>query len=81
MMKPLTCMIVGGGYAGINAVKAIRESLGEGAHAQNLRIVLIDKQPYHLRKVLLFKPASGEADITLPLKSLFQKAFNLSKVQ
>ncbi|WP_053373494.1 NAD(P)/FAD-dependent oxidoreductase [Paenibacillus sp. FJAT-27812] len=70
-MKPLTCMIVGGGYAGINAVKAIRESLGEGVHAQNLRIVLIDKQPYHLRKVLLFKPASGEADITLPLKSLF----------
>jgi NADH dehydrogenase len=72
-MKSLTCIIVGGGYAGINTVKAIREALGEGAHAQNLRIILIDKQPYHLRKVLLFKPAAAEADITLPLASLFNE--------
>lgn len=70
-MKQLTCVIVGGGYAGINAIQAIRKTLGEHANAINLHLILIDKHPYHLRKVLLFKPAAGEMDITLPLKTLF----------
>jgi NADH dehydrogenase len=68
-MKQLTCIVVGGGYAGINAIKAIRKTFkGE---AIQLRLILIDKNPYHLRKVLLFKPAAGNEDIIIPLTRLF----------
>jgi NADH dehydrogenase len=49
--KEVTCVIIGGGYAGINALKAMR--------------------PYHLRKVLLFKPAVKENDIVVPFGRLF----------
>ncbi|QOS98705.1 FAD-dependent oxidoreductase [Brevibacterium sp. JNUCC-42] len=70
-MKEVTCIVVGGGYAGINAVKAIRKAFGEKGNMKALRLILIDKQSHHLRKVLLFKPAAGETNIALPLKSLF----------
>ncbi|MGF7050569.1 NADH dehydrogenase [Paenibacillus sp. DS2015] len=70
-MKELTCIVVGGGYAGINAVKAIRKRFKGQASKRILRLILIDKNPYHFRKVLLFKPAVGDEDITIPLTSLF----------
>lgn len=70
-MNELTCVVVGGGYAGINAVKAIQKELGPLVRAKSLRLIMIDKQSRHLRKVLLFKPASGPSDITVPLSSLF----------
>jgi NADH dehydrogenase len=70
-MKELTCIVIGGGYAGIHAVKAIRKSLKGEASQRPLRLILIDKNPYHLRKVLLFKPAAGNEDITVPLTRLF----------
>lgn len=71
-MKNLTCVVVGGGYAGIHAVQAIRKAVKEGNMPEKLRLVLIDKQPYHLRKVLLFKPAAAQAgEITVPLEQLF----------
>lgn len=70
-MQPLTCVVVGAGYAGINAVKAIQKSFSGEASAPPLRLILVDKHPYHLRKVLLFKPAAGEDDITIPLARLF----------
>ncbi|MGG4496514.1 NAD(P)/FAD-dependent oxidoreductase [Brevibacillus reuszeri] len=67
-MKEITCVVVGGGYAGIHAVKAIRDKLS----GRSIRLILLDKEPHHLRKVLLFKPAvSKEAAIELPLKSIF----------
>ncbi|KZE43400.1 pyridine nucleotide-disulfide oxidoreductase [Brevibacillus parabrevis] len=66
-MKEMTVVVVGGGYAGINAVKAIQDTW-KGRPA---RIVLIDKEPYHLRKVLLFKPAVSQTDIAIPLKTIF----------
>jgi len=70
-MKETRCIVVGGGYAGINAVKAIEKSLGGRDGLPPLRIILIDKHPYHLRKVLLFKPAASEnEEITVPLARL-----------
>jgi len=69
--KEVTCVIIGGGYAGINALKAIRKTLLPELGAEMLRIILIDKQPYHLRKVLLFKPAVKEDDIVIPFGKLF----------
>ncbi len=70
-MKELTCIVVGGGYAGINAVKSIRKTLGDRAIGKKVRLVLIDQQPHHLRKVLLFKPAVEEANLAVPLTHLF----------
>lgn len=69
-MNELTCIVVGGGYAGINAVKAIRKAFS-GESSRRLRLILIDKNTYHLRKVLLFKPATRDEDITIPFTSLF----------
>ncbi|MFD1176359.1 NAD(P)/FAD-dependent oxidoreductase [Paenibacillus puldeungensis] len=71
-MGRLTCAVVGGGYAGIHAVKAIREQFqGEELAERELRLILIDQNPYHLRKVLLFKPAAADEDITVPFSRLF----------
>lgn len=71
-MKELTCVVIGGGYAGIHAIKAIQKEMGRNSNHQ-LRMILIDKQPYHMKKVLLFKPAAKEQDITIPWKHLFSK--------
>jgi NADH dehydrogenase len=70
-MKELICIIVGGGYAGINAVNVFRKTFKGEASQRPLRLILIDKNPYHFRKVLLFKPAAGDEDIIVPLTRLF----------
>ncbi|MFD1413408.1 NAD(P)/FAD-dependent oxidoreductase [Oceanobacillus jeddahense] len=69
-MKVLTCIIVGGGYAGIHAVKSIRKAFREKIGKRTLRLILIDKNSCHLRKVLLFKPAASDEDITIPFTRL-----------
>jgi NADH:ubiquinone reductase (H+-translocating) len=70
-MKVLTCVVIGAGYAGIHAVKEIRKTFNDGASKHPLRIILIDKNPYHFRKVLLFKPAVTDEDIKIPLIDMF----------
>ncbi|MCU6712861.1 FAD-dependent oxidoreductase [Paenibacillus sp. J5C_2022] len=70
-MNELTCIVIGGGYAGINAVKAIRKTYKGDGGTRRLRLILIDQHPYHLRKVLLFKPAVTDEDIKVPLTKLF----------
>ncbi|MEH7238002.1 hypothetical protein [Bacillus sp. JJ1562] len=47
MMKYLTCIIIGGGHAGIGALKAIKEMTKHMANGQRIRFVLLDKQPGH----------------------------------
>lgn len=75
IIKVITCVVIGGGYAGINAVKAIRKEFqGE---LQALRLILIDKNAYHFRKVLLFKPTAIETEITVPLKQMFTEGVEL----
>ncbi|WP_243458270.1 NAD(P)/FAD-dependent oxidoreductase [Sporosarcina sp. Te-1] len=73
----MTCVVVGGGYAGIHAVTSIQKYVGTTSAKQTLRIILIDKNPYHLRKVLLFKPAVGEQEITVPLKKIFPQGVEI----
>lgn len=70
-MKELTCVVIGGGYAGINAVKAILKTFKGEANRRPLRLILIDKNPFHFRKVLLFKPAVSNEDIKVSLTQLF----------
>ncbi|TYP73191.1 NAD(P)/FAD-dependent oxidoreductase [Paenibacillus methanolicus] len=65
-MNELTCIIIGGGHAGLAALKTIKETTRSMANGRTIRIVLIDKQPGHVRKVLLFRPAAGGETITIP---------------
>ncbi|WP_019419585.1 FAD-dependent oxidoreductase [Paenibacillus sp. OSY-SE] len=76
-MKEITCIVIGGGYAGINAVKALQQAFANKANGKSLRLILINKEPHHFRKVLLFKPPAGEADSALPLTSLFPEGVQL----
>jgi len=69
-MQQLTCVIIGGGYAGIHAVKAIQKRYKENAGSRTVRFIVIDKHDYHLRKVLLFKPTVSDENITIPLAKL-----------
>ncbi|NIK67172.1 MULTISPECIES: FAD-dependent oxidoreductase [unclassified Paenibacillus] len=69
-MKEWTVVVVGGGYAGIHAVKAVWKQYGGHAEGRKLRLLLLDPNPYHLRKVLLFKPAVGADPITVPWRQI-----------
>ncbi|MBX4148067.1 FAD-dependent oxidoreductase [Paenibacillus sp. FSL W7-1279] len=65
-MKDLTCIVVGGGFAGIHALKAIHKACHKGIGGRKLRLILIDMGSAHVRKVLLFRPAVSEEGITVP---------------
>ncbi|WP_108672363.1 NAD(P)/FAD-dependent oxidoreductase [Peribacillus acanthi] len=51
MEQQKTIVIIGGGYAGINAIDALKKEKIN----KDYRIVLIDKNSHHFRKVKLFK--------------------------
>lgn len=65
-MNNLTCVIIGGGHAGIGALKAIKEGARQTKAGQQVRFILIDRQSSHTRKMLLFRPAVGKEKITIP---------------
>lgn len=62
----MTCIIIGGGHAGLHALKAIKETTRGMANGRRIRFVLFDKLPGHVRKVLLFRPAVSGEEITVP---------------
>lgn len=65
-------VVVGGGFAGIQAVKSLRRSAVE--------IVLVDRQNYHLFQPLLYQVATGglsPADIATPLRYIFKRQKNV----
>ncbi len=65
----LTIAVVGGGYAGIHAVKAIKaESERVG---MPVRITLVDPAPYHLKKVRLVQAAAFKTNLRVPWSELF----------
>lgn len=76
-MKTMTCVVIGAGYAGIHAVKEIRKLFKDQVHKYPLRLVMIDKNPYHLRKVLMFRPAVTNEEIRIPLIKLFPEGVEL----
>lgn len=69
-MKELTCIVVGGGFAGIHAMKAIQKAHRANGSGQKLKLILLDQQPHHIRKVLLFRPAVSDNKITVPWEQL-----------
>lgn len=76
-MKPWTCVVIGAGYAGIHAVKEIRKLFKDQVNKHPLRLVMIDKNPFHLRKVLMFRPAVTNEEIRVPLPKLFPDGVEL----
>lgn len=68
-------VIVGGGFAGINAAKALR--------ATSARITLIDRRNFHLFQPLLYQVASAAlnpSDIAYPIRSIFRRQANVRQV-
>ena len=64
-------VIVGGGFAGIEAVKALANA--------PVSIVLVDKNNYHLFQPLLYQVATaglGPEDISYPLRAILQRQNN-----
>ncbi|MDR3605770.1 MAG: NAD(P)/FAD-dependent oxidoreductase [Oligoflexia bacterium] len=67
-------MIVGGGFAGLNAAKRLADRPG-------VQITLIDQRNYHLFQPLLYQVATAglnPADIAVPIRAQFSKARNIS---
>jgi NADH dehydrogenase len=58
-------VIIGGGYAGIHASKAIADRILRHWDGE-YEVILIDQHPYHLRKVKLFKSIVSDENIRIP---------------
>ncbi|WP_311049673.1 NAD(P)/FAD-dependent oxidoreductase [Enterococcus faecalis] len=59
------CLIIGGGFAGLNTAITMSKELD-----RSYNIFLMDKNDYHLRRVLLFKVATEGKEIRIPFKEL-----------
>lgn len=67
-------VIVGGGFGGLYAAKAL-------GHSQHLEITLIDKRNFHLFQPLLYQVATGRlspGDISSPLRSILSHYRNVT---
>jgi NADH dehydrogenase len=76
-MNDLTCIVIGGGHAGLAALKAIKEKTRGMVNGRRMRFVLIDKQSAHVRKVMLFRPAVSEEKIMIPWTHWFPEGVEL----
>jgi NADH dehydrogenase len=66
-------VIIGGGFAGLNAAKVL-------ANVNRVRVVLIDQRNHHLFQPLLYQVATAgltAADIAVPIRSQFKNAENV----
>ena len=74
MRKPVV-VIVGGGFAGINAARALKRS--------NAEIILIDRRNHHVFQPLLYQVATAvlsPAEIAAPIRQLEERQSNVSVV-
>jgi NADH dehydrogenase len=66
-------LIVGGGFAGLNAAKRLRNAPG-------VAVTLLDRENHHLFQPLLYQVAMAAlspADIAVPIRSLFARVRNV----
>src|SRR4051812_36659720 len=69
--EPLRVVIVGGGFAGLNAARALRRA--------PVNVTLIDRRNFHLFQPLLYQVATGglsPANIAAPLRSIVERQKN-----
>ena len=70
-------VIVGAGFAGLNAAKQLRE-------IADLNVTIIDRENHHLFQPLLYQVAMAAlspADIAVPIRSLFANSRNIRVVK
>lgn len=70
-------VIVGGGFAGLNAAKQLGNS-------PDVRVTVVDRENYHLFQPLLYQVAMAglsPADIAAPIRSILSKQQNTSVLQ
>jgi len=71
MSEPVHVVIVGGGFAGLEAAK----TLARGGR-ENLRVTVVDRRNHHLFQPLLYQVAMAglsPADITMPIRTVLKK--------
>lgn len=69
--RELRVVIVGGGFAGLNAARALKRAA--------VRITLVDRRNFHLFQPLLYQVATGglsPANIAAPLRSIVERQAN-----
>jgi NADH dehydrogenase len=72
-MAPQVVIIVGAGFAGLNAAKAL-------ANHDGVRVILVDRRNHHLFQPLLYQVATAglnPSDIAVPIRVQFRKARNV----
>ncbi|MGA9227931.1 MAG: FAD-dependent oxidoreductase [Mesobacillus sp.] len=69
MINEKTIVVIGGGYAGINLIEALKKEFHEDLK-RSIRIILVDKNTFHFKKVKLFKGIVNEnlSNLKVPLK-------------
>ena len=70
-------VIVGGGFAGLNAAKGL-------GNIRDVAVTLIDRTNYHLFQPLLYQVAMAglsPAEIAVPLRTLLTKYSNIQTLQ
>ena len=73
MTKPRIAIVVGAGFAGLNAAKAL-------ANHEGLRVILVDRRNHHLFQPLLYQVATAglnPSDIAVPIRVQFRDAPNV----
>ncbi len=71
-------VIVGGGFAGLNAAKIL------GRHGRDVEVTLVDRRNHHLFQPLLYQVAMAglsPADIAAPIRGMLSRYRNTSVIQ
>jgi NADH:ubiquinone reductase (H+-translocating) len=64
-------VVVGGGFAGLNAVRGLRQA--------RVEVTLVDRQNFHLFQPLVYQVATGalaSAEIAAPLRAVLKRQAN-----
>src|SRR5438046_1186694 len=69
MANAPSVLILGAGYAGLNA--ALRLNDHRRARSPAFELTLLDQHPYHLVKIRLHEAAARDAAVSIPLPGLF----------
>jgi NADH dehydrogenase len=75
MTSPPRVVVIGGGFAGLNAAKALRRAPVE--------ITIVDRRNFHLFQPLLYQVAAAAlnpSDIAYPIRSVFRRQRNVISV-
>src|SRR5215831_4585401 len=73
--SPERVVIVGGGFAGLNAARELRKA------GDRVAVTLVDRRNHHLFQPLLYQVATGSlspGEIAQPLRSILRRQANLT---